>query len=56
MSDQPSSVSRQSFKWIKSSSGSTYLCPVDAMRGIDNPTEEQLRSLGVDESLNPQND
>jgi hypothetical protein len=56
MSANSPSFSRQSFKWIKSDSGSTYLCQVDALRGIDNPTEEQLRSLCVDESLNPQND
>ena len=56
MSANSSSFSRQSFKWIKSDSGSTYLCQVDALRGIDNPTEDQLRSLCVDESLNPQND
>ena len=48
--------SRQNFKWVKSDSGSTYLCPIDAIRGLDNPTEEQLRTHCMDESLNPQND
>jgi len=56
MSADVPSCSRQSFKWIKSDSGSTYLCSVDAIRGLDNPTEEQLMSLCVDESLNPQNE
>ncbi|MHC4398896.1 MAG: hypothetical protein ACYTG0_04370 [Planctomycetota bacterium] len=56
MSTDSASFTRQSFKWVKSDSGSTYLCPVDAVRGLDNPSEEQLRSRCVDESLNPQND
>ena len=55
MSDT-ASFSRQSFKWVKSDAGSTYLCQVDAICGIDNPPEEQLRTLCVDESQNPQND
>ena len=56
MSPQPASFSRQSFKWIKSDSGSTYLCEVAAIRGLDNPTEEQLSSLCVNESQNPHNE
>jgi hypothetical protein len=43
-------------KWIKSESGSTYLCPVRALDRIDDPSEEQLRMICVEESLNPQND
>jgi hypothetical protein len=43
-------------KWIKSDSGSTYLCPVEALRKLEEPTEEQLKMICVDESLNPQND
>ena len=45
-----------SVKWIKADSGSTYLCPVDALDRFDNPTEEELRTICVDESQNPQND
>ena len=45
-----------SVKWIKAKSGSTYLCPVDALKRIDNPTEEQLKLICVDESDNPQNE
>lgn len=56
MSNENTISARQSFKWVKSDAGSTYLCPIDAMRGIDNPTEEQLRTLCVDESNNPHND
>jgi hypothetical protein len=41
--------------WVKGESGNTYLCPIGALKGIDNPTEEQLRSLCVDESMDPQN-
>jgi hypothetical protein len=40
-------------KWIKAESGSTYLCPVDALSRIENPTEDQLKTLCVNESENP---
>lgn len=43
-------------QWIKSQSGTTYLCPVEALRRLDKPTEEQLKMICVDESDNPQND
>jgi hypothetical protein len=43
-------------KWIKGASGRTYLCPVDAYNRLDNPTEDQLKLICVDESDNPQND
>ena len=42
-------------RWIEAESGTTYLCPANAIAGIDNPTEDQLRSLCVDESMNPHN-
>ncbi|MGD9252654.1 MAG: hypothetical protein PVG92_01830 [Holophagae bacterium] len=43
-------------KWIKGPSGHTYLCPVDALAKLNNPTEDQLKMICVDESENPQND
>ena len=43
-------------QWIKSESGSTYLCPVEALKRLENPTEEQLKLICVDESMNPQNE
>ena len=42
-------------KWIRSNSGNTYLCPINALKGIENPTEEQLRALCVNESFDPHN-
>ena len=45
-----------SVKWVKGESGNTYLCPVDALNRLDNPTEEQLKLICVDESENPQNE
>jgi hypothetical protein len=45
-----------SVKWIKADSGSTYLCPVNALDKLSNPTEDQLRMICVEESSNPQND
>ena len=44
-----------SLKWIKAESGNTYLCPADALKKFDNPTEEQLKIMCVDESQNPEN-
>jgi len=43
-------------KWIKGDSGNTYLCPVDALKRFNNPNEEDLKKICVDESMNPQND
>lgn len=45
-----------SLKWIKAKSGNTYLCPVAALGRINNPSEDQLKMICVDESKNPQND
>jgi hypothetical protein len=45
-----------SLKWIKAKSGNTYLCPVAALSRLDNPSEDQLKMICVDESQNPQND
>jgi len=47
---------RQSFKWVKGDSGNTYLCPIDALKDCEHATEEQLKSMCVDESMNPQNE
>jgi len=43
-------------QWIKSDSGTTYLCPVESLRRLEHPTEEQLKMICVDESENPQNE
>lgn len=42
-------------QWIKAKSGNTYLCPVNALKRLSNPTEDQLRLICVDESKNPEN-
>ena len=41
---------------VAGDSGTTYICPVGALEGIDNPSEDDLRRLCMDESANPQND
>lgn len=46
---------RLGHEWIKSESGETWICPIGAMKGIENPTEEQLSRLCVNESYNPEN-
>ena len=43
-------------KWIKAQSGNTYLCPVAALDRLNQPTEQQLKMICVDESQNPQNE
>ncbi|MCU0692123.1 MAG: hypothetical protein MUF54_12035 [Polyangiaceae bacterium] len=43
-------------KWIRAKSGTTYLCPVDALGRIRTDDEDKLRLICVDESQNPQND
>jgi uncharacterized protein (UPF0305 family) len=56
MEDEMNTYKRElSVKWIKAESGNTYLCPVKALERIENPTEEQLRTICVDESQDPQN-
>jgi hypothetical protein len=57
MSDEMNQFKKEfSVKWIKANSGNTYLCPVNALDRIENPTEEQLKMICVEESANPQND
>lgn len=43
-------------KWIKAESGTSYLCPTTAYERLDDPSEDELRTICVDESENPQND
>jgi hypothetical protein len=42
--------------WINRDSGNTYLCPVESLKRLDDPSEEQLKMICVDESMNPQNE
>ena len=42
-------------KWIKAESGHTYLCPVDSLKRLENPTEDDLKKICVDESEDPHN-
>ena len=43
-------------KWVKAESGNTYLCPASEARNFDNPSEDELRAVCVDESENPHNE
>ena len=45
-----------SVKWIKAESGTTYLCPADAVSRLENPSEAQLKMICVNESENPHNE
>lgn len=44
------------YRWIKSSTGSTYLCPASDYSKYRDASDEDLRGFCIDESLNPQND
>ena len=44
------------YVWIRSESGSTYLCPAADASGMSSASDEKLRAIGVDESCNPHND
>ena len=56
MSSESTEFTRRSFKWIKSETGTTYLCPVDAIKGRSLSADEELSAVCVDESLSPHND
>ena len=57
MSDELSAFKKElGVKWIKGDSGTSYLCPLVAYERLENPSEEDLKKICVDESNNPQND
>ena len=43
-------------RWIKAESGNTYLCPASEADRFDNPSEDDLRAVCVNESENPHNE
>ena len=43
-------------RWIKADSGHTYLCPVDSLKRLDDPSEADLKKICVDESESPHNE
>lgn len=55
MAGEKAFIHQVNVKWIKADSGNTYLCPVKALDRLQNPSEEQLKLICVDESQNPQN-
>jgi hypothetical protein len=56
MEEQKEFKKELNVKWIKAKSGTTYLCPVNALSRIDSSSEEHLKMICVEDSLNPQND
>ena len=57
MTDEPRVIKREfSVQWIKADSGTTYLCPVDSLNRLESPSEDQLKTICVDESQNPHTD
>jgi len=46
-----------SYEWIKSEkSGVSYLCPVGSIKDKKKASDEDLKKVCIDESMNPQND
>lgn len=55
--DQEKTSGKKGFEWIKSDkSGVSYLCPVGSIKDKNAASEEDLKKVCVDESMNPQND
>ena len=44
------------YRWIRSQSGTTYLCPASRYSELRNASDEELQATCIDESMNPQND
>jgi hypothetical protein len=44
------------YRWIRSQSGTTYLCPTSRYPELRDASDEVLRSTCIDESKNPHND
>ncbi len=42
MTDTTKEFTRVNHQWIKADSGATYLCPVEELQKLDNPSEEDL--------------
>jgi hypothetical protein len=53
MFDEYTTSFGRNFRWVKSESGNTYLCP--AGEDLRHATEDVLQSRCIDESSNPQN-
>jgi len=57
MNDKNQEFKRElSVKWVKGTTGTSYLCPTEALKRLDNPEDKVLQTICVDESDNPQND
>jgi hypothetical protein len=45
------------YEWIKSDkTGVSYLCPVGSIKDKSKATDQDLKKVCIDESMNPQND
>lgn len=48
---------KKGFEWIRSNkSGTSYLCPIGSIKDKSSASDEELKSVCVDESKNPHND
>jgi hypothetical protein len=57
MADESKEFKKElSVQWIKADSGNTYLCPTASLSRLKGRSEEELKTICVDESTNPQND
>lgn len=45
------------YEWIKSKkTGVSYLCPVGSVKDKNKASDEELKKVCIDESMNPQNE
>lgn len=57
MNDQNQEFKKElNVKWVKGKTGTSYLCPTEALKRLDKPDDKELQTICVDESDNPQND
>jgi hypothetical protein len=43
------------FKWVRSETGRTYLCPASQVDAVRGASDSDLEATCIDESTNPQN-
>ena len=57
MAEVHESKKKTGYEWIKSDkTGVSYLCPTGSIKDKKKATDEDLKKVCIDESMNPQND
>lgn len=53
MSEVETPKGRTQFVWVKDRAGNEFVCPLDALKGRDKATEEELKSC-INDATSPQ--